>query len=312
MIKKLVTYNIDGLPNTLDLNDLPWLFKPIVWVYKLIKKTTIITINDNTDVAFKNKQISSYLSNLDADIISVQEDFNYHNELINNLYNRYNCGTYTGKFDLSKIFSSMSWFPYPRFKADGMNLFVKTKNITINNEAIIPWKTSNGYISHGNDLLTHKGFRYYTLNINNKYNIDIYVIHMDADFYNPETCPNVSGDIKARKLQFEQLSSYILNKYKENNNKIDGNRPIIIMGDTNSYDKYEWDVENIKYFINTINSNKKLHCNEVKSNNFKDCDRMFIINNDYSKHKIIDIDCYFDINVNYSDHKPLITKIEII
>jgi hypothetical protein len=39
---KIITYNIDGLPESLDLNDLPWIFKPIVWIYKLFKKTTII------------------------------------------------------------------------------------------------------------------------------------------------------------------------------------------------------------------------------------------------------------------------------
>ena len=37
---KLATYNIDGLPEQLDLNDLPWLFKPIAWVYKMFKGTT--------------------------------------------------------------------------------------------------------------------------------------------------------------------------------------------------------------------------------------------------------------------------------
>jgi len=307
MIKKLITYNIDGLPNTLDLNDLPWLFKPIVWVYKLIKKTSIVTINDNNNVALKIQQISTYLSKSDADIIAVQEDFNYHNELINKISNKYKWGTFTGKFDLSKIFSSMSWFLYPRFKTDGMNLFVKVKDITIKNEDIVSWKKSNGYISHGNDLLTHKGFRFYTIGINNEYYIDMYIIHMDADFYHPENCTDVSKDIEARKSQFDQLSSYILNKYKE-----DKSKPIIIMGDTNSYDKYEWDVNNIKYFIDKINSNNKLHCNEVKPNNFSDCDKIFIINNDNSDYKIIDVNCYFDIDINYSDHKPLITEIEII
>ena len=35
---KIITYNVDGLPESLDLRDLPWIFKPIVWIYKLIKK----------------------------------------------------------------------------------------------------------------------------------------------------------------------------------------------------------------------------------------------------------------------------------
>ena len=29
------------------------------------------------------------------------------------------------------------------------------------------WNKSNGYISHANDELTHKGFRYYNITVNN-------------------------------------------------------------------------------------------------------------------------------------------------
>jgi len=30
---KLIDYNVDGLPDKLDLKDLPWFLKPIVWIY---------------------------------------------------------------------------------------------------------------------------------------------------------------------------------------------------------------------------------------------------------------------------------------
>lgn len=39
---KILTYNVDGLPESLDLNNLPWILKPIAWIYKLIKGTTIV------------------------------------------------------------------------------------------------------------------------------------------------------------------------------------------------------------------------------------------------------------------------------
>ena len=39
---KLITYNIDGLPEKLDLNDLPLILRPIAWVYKLIKKRELL------------------------------------------------------------------------------------------------------------------------------------------------------------------------------------------------------------------------------------------------------------------------------
>ena len=126
---KLITYNIDGLPEKLDLNDLPLILRPIAWVYKLIKKTTLITINDGNNKAENIKKIGTYLENENPDIIAVQEDFNYHNELTKNLNDSYCSGTYSGGFDLKHIFKSMTWFPKPRFKADGINLFAFCFNI---------------------------------------------------------------------------------------------------------------------------------------------------------------------------------------
>ena len=79
---KIITYNIDGLPESLDLNDLPFILKPIAWIYKLIKKTTLVKINDNKNVCLNTQLISKYLSLNNPDIICVQEDFNYHKELV--------------------------------------------------------------------------------------------------------------------------------------------------------------------------------------------------------------------------------------
>lgn len=78
---KLVTYNIDGLPETIDLKDLPWFLKPFSWLYKLIRGTTVLHINDNINKWANMIEISQYLGSTNADIIAVQEDFNYHNEL---------------------------------------------------------------------------------------------------------------------------------------------------------------------------------------------------------------------------------------
>lgn len=297
---KILTYNIDGLPESLDLNDLPCILKPITWIYKLIKKTTIIKINDNKDTSNKMKQISKFLLDSNADIIGVQEDFNYHNELTSELYDTYSWGTYLGGFDISKIFSSVECltnFPLPRFKADGMNLFTKI-GIHTYKEEIINWNKSSGYVDHANDLLTHKGFRFYNLNIDN-IELDVYIVHMDADFYHPEKCPDVIKDIEARKSQIEQLLSYIFERYYACTN------PAIIIGDTNSYDKYNWDKENIEYFIKNINYVKELNCQEAIPNNYNDCDRIFFINHSKGKYKLKLKECHFDKDISLSDHKPL-------
>lgn len=298
---KIITYNIDGLPDKLDLSTLPWVLKPIAWIYKMIKGTTSITINDNSNKTNDMKLLGDWLRMQNADIIAVQEDFNYHNELRSGLPG-YIFGTYTGKFDLTNIFSNMTFFP-PRFKADGINLFVKN-NIKINKEDIVHWNISYGYLSHANDKLTYKGFRFYELNING-IDVDIYVVHMDADFYHPNNCPDVSKDVKARKSQITQLFDYIFyNRYDKGIKN-----PTIIIGDTNSYDKYEWDKENIEYLIKTGNTLPDMHCKEIVPENHSDCDRIFVINYDSSSHKLLCSDCYFDKSVYFSDHFPLIAKI---
>lgn len=281
---RIVTYNIDGLPDTLDLNDLPWFLKPIAWVYKLFKKTTKIQINDGTNRAENICSISEYLNTLNADIIAVQEDFNYHNELMSSLKG-YKDSTHTGNISLDNLFSKTEWRPLPRFKADGLNLI--TNNVTVNAEDIVRWDKSNGYISHANDELTHKGFRYYNITVNNT-DIDLYILHMDADFYNPNSCTDITKDVEARKDQIEQLIEYIKQKNSTN--------PIIITGDTNSTDDYEWDRENIKLLLNEGFVEAKPDTNDL--------DRLFYKGNI----KILGASFGRD---DLSDHKPLIVDIEV-
>jgi hypothetical protein len=192
---KVVSYNIDGLPEKVDLRELPLLLRPLSWVYRLFKGTTLVTINDDKGKAEKIAKIGHRLSESGADIICLQEDFNYHTVLESALA-EYRSGTYTGGFDIKWLFKSVKWLPIPRFKADGLNIFVK--NMQIVSEEIVPWEKSHGYLSHANDKLTMKGFRHYTLRKEEIF-IEMYIVHMDADFYHPENCPDVSKDINARK-----------------------------------------------------------------------------------------------------------------
>jgi len=308
---KIATYNIDGLPDYLDLNDLPWILKPISWIYKLIKKTTIIKINDDSDTPEKIKKIGKVLLDSDSDIIGVQEDFNYHSELMESLSENYNCGTYSGGFDLKNLFKSTEWktmFPLPRFKADGINIINKKSRINVIKEEIISWNDGYGYFNHANDLLTHKGFRYYSLIIDGEYKLDVYVLHMDADFYNETTCPDVSGDIEARKLELKQLTNFILDKADNG-----ANTPSIIIGDTNSSNDYYWDVNNINYnLLYPINASAHLSIKEAVPDNYMNVDRIFYINNSHSNYDVQLIECYFDLDIErLSDHKPLYAKFEI-
>lgn len=282
----VMTYNVAGLPSTLDLNDLPWILKPITWIYKLIKGTTLITVNDRK---IDRDKIADYLSKSGCDIIGVQEDFSNQHAY------KYSKGTDRGGFNLKKLFSSITWFP-PRFKADGINILYNNR-IKVNSEKIIWWNKSNGYISHANDALTHKGFRYYNLTIDNKYGLDLYIVHMDADFYHPINCPDIEDDVKARRSQLEQLANFINdNKYSKN--------PILIIGDTNSTD-YTWDIDNFNHF--RFELGKPLY--EILPN--PTVDRMFVINNTNSKYKLYSIYQEVDNNMKETDHRPFIVKFKM-
>lgn len=294
---KIVTYNIDGLPSKLDLKDLPWFLRPVAWIYKLIKKTTEVAINDNGNKEECMAEIGKFLKASNADIIGVQEDFNYHKVYTRPYLEEYSQGTHQGGFDLKK---GIRWFPYPRFRADGLDLFVKNGKVKIKEEKIVKWDKSCGYISHANDRLTQKGFRCYTVTIENKVDIDIYILHMDADFYHPENCPDVKKDIQARASQLKQLSDYITERFMSG-----FTNPIIVMGDMNSSPEYQWDVNNInEYLVKPLKGLPFVGIKEVVPSNEKDVDRIFAINNIYSNFVLIPSGCAFGLEIGKGDGKP--------
>lgn len=295
---RLITYNIDGLPYEVDLNNLPWILKPLAWGYKLFKGTTKVVINDNTDRAEKISEISKLLNEYNADIIGVQEDFNYHKELIEHLP-EYKDSTHTGRIDTNKLFSNLKRIILPKFKGDGLNLLTKKDRVSVIGEDIIPWKKSFGYTGHANDKLTSKGFRFYSLIVDNDIVIDVYLVHMDADFYNAKDNTDVKGDIKARKAQLDQLCEYINNRY----NKGIYN-PIIIFGDTNSTDKYTWDADNINSTILSIQGAEEAVCST------RDVDRLFYINNPMSAYRIECKAAEYGPK-GLSDHMPFIVDLTI-
>ena len=59
---------------------------------------------------------------------------------------------------------------------------------------------------------------------NDNINIDIYIVHMDANFYHPINRPDVSKDIAARKSQIYQLLTYIFNSFGQCINVFDNNK----------------------------------------------------------------------------------------
>ena len=295
---KVVTYNVDGLPETLDLNDLPWPLKPVAWVYKLVRGTTVIRVNDGGDKTENTLKISEKLSTLNADIIGVQEDFNYHNELLSSL-STYNTDDCLGKVS----FSNVSWGIPPRIDADGVGFLTKG---TINDRDIVKWNKSNGYITHANDKLVKKGFRFYSITLNGV-DLDVYNLHMDADFYSPDTYSDIAGDIKARKSQLKQLVKYITKRYEAGYTN-----PIIILGDTNSNPYFCFSEKNIQeYLLEAINKLPGMVIDEAESTSCVDVDRIFYINNVLSPYIIRCKEAHYE-DWDMSDHKPFVATLEVL
>jgi exonuclease III len=305
---KVVTYNIDGLPEQLDLRELPWLLRPLAWAYKLIKKTFLVTINDGVNRENNTTWIGRHLLMMSPDLVALQEDFNYHDTLMRNFSTLlYSEGTYQGGFDLKKIFKTVeiwSRFPLPRFKMDGLNLLMRRSRVKMICEDIVSWDKCYGYANHANDQLTHKGFRCYTVRLDDEVLLDIYVVHMDADFYNPISNTSVKKDVEARESQCDQLVRYIQEK---------GRRvPSIIMGDTNCSPEYSWDDECIVEHLLTPLRNDGYHyiveavpLHDDTRENVPD--RVFSVNHINSPWKIT---CYHAavIHLGLSDHEPVEVK----
>lgn len=180
-----VSMNVDGLPN----------------------KILGITINGDGPGSEGTKKISAKMASYGWDIIGVSEDFNYNTELMSSLTN-YTDGTHRG--GVSGLSND----------TDGLNLIWKN-TISVSGEKWTSWNThySTGIFGTGNgaDGMIDKGYRYYKATVADGVNVDVYILHMDAD--------SDAGDIAARESQLTQLADAI--KASDNKN------PIIVMGDTN-------------------------------------------------------------------------------
>ena len=155
------------------------------------------------DVPANQKAAAKYLSENDFDIVAVQEDFGYHNNLVDNLKGFNYLTNHTGNIP----------------GGDGLNVF--TKDMTIYNEIRVAWNEQSGILSDGSDELTPKGFVYSVIDIGNGIYVDFYNLHADA--YGGE------GSVAARTSQYKQLAEFIKARSAEND------RPVIVTGDFNNH-----------------------------------------------------------------------------
>lgn len=241
------TMNVDGLPTSIDIK----VNYPILG----IKYEGSINTNPRSTGDVGTTAMAEKMADLNVDFLAVTEDFNYHSYLLAPFTSKgYVGSTHTGEVSLkaagatndaqmikllNKYENGLNFLT-----TDGLNLIsYKTPSeagwpvTTVSGEFIKKWDTSYGYDEdyHEYDGITTKGFRYYKVTTgtpSNKCDIDVYMLQFDSG------CgwhDNKKGDLDAREKQMEQLVNYINTKRTDDIKNRVRLRPIIIMGDFNSY-----------------------------------------------------------------------------
>jgi endonuclease/exonuclease/phosphatase family metal-dependent hydrolase len=191
----VMTLNVDGLPAEL-----------------------VFSINPEGPGEKYTPEIGDYLLQSDIDIIGVQENFNFYDLLFQKLDDTYLHDLCYGKMTVEGFV-----FPYPY---DGINLLWK-KSITGERTDSAGWAAAYGVIDHANDELTRKGFRRYELTLPGGGQIVAYNGHWDASDDKDEVSGDDTPDRLVRMIQWRQIRDHILNHLD--------NRPVIVMGDANTY-----------------------------------------------------------------------------
>ena len=173
----ILCYNVAGLPNI----------------------NYILGKDDGINVKEHQRQLGKQLNAGAYDVIAVQEDFNYH----------------------AYLAEQLTVYPYQTIHSggvpggDGLNVFSKT---AVYNETRTPWDMLYGVIDDGADELTPKGILYTCVDLGDGIYLDLYNIHADA--YGGE------GSQAARRDNFRQLAEMI--------NARGTDRPVLVTGDFNA------------------------------------------------------------------------------
>lgn len=197
----VATLNVDGLP----------------------EKILLIPLNNDGPGASGTVRASLYLANKGYDIIGVQEDFYYHDELTRYLDNPYHWGM-VQHFNMANL----PWFHLDglTFDTDGLCQFWKKRHL-LQGEDAVKWNDAYGRTDHANDAFCNKGFRRLELKMDGARQVVIYNMHMDASDDADELSGADLPDKMARWNQWRQLRNYVLPRLDD--------RPVIVMGDMNSY-----------------------------------------------------------------------------
>ncbi len=202
----VVTLNVDGLPQK-------------IWFVK---------VNSDGPGDAGTARIGKYLLKKGYDIICLQEDFNYHEVLTTWLEDDYRFDSWLGGVGIDIPGKKIDFLHVQNedFDTDGLGVCWKN-NITNSNTERVLWNTHFGKFSHAGDELIRKGFRRSELTLASGTRVIVYNMHMDAGDLADEKEGVDTPDREARLGQWLQLKDDVLAHLDT--------RPIIIVGDLNSY-----------------------------------------------------------------------------
>ena len=216
------TLNVDGLP----------------------KKILVFNVKPNGPGSAGTVRIGKYLFQKNYDLMFFQEDFNYHDELTAFLEDNYQFDTWSGDIGVLDGVHKVDLLHAQnhQFECDGLGACWKN-GIQVTAVTRTPWNDHFGKFSHAGDELIKKGFRRYEVTLAGGTRIIVYNLHMDASSVIDEKEGKDMKDRAARQGEYRQVREDIMNHFD--------NRPVIILGDLNSYHSREKIKEN---FIDVINA----------------------------------------------------------
>ncbi len=186
-----------------------------------------VDLNPDAKEAAGATAIGEKLKTEDWDIVAASEDFNFHGEIWDAAWNggvngggfsSFNSTTHRGNISVTlEALARFARQQSPVFDIDGLCLFYRWNRVTPSNESWTSWNAHNGYTEDGADGLIDKGFRYYLVTLATGEEVDVYILHMDAE--------TSDADNAARDVQLKQLADAIIATHN--------GRPVVVLGDTN-------------------------------------------------------------------------------
>ena len=198
---------------TLDVDGLP-------------QKILVAKVNPDGPGGGGSVRIGRYLQKRGYDMVFMQEDFNYHEELTVPMEDDYHLDSWSGNVEIDGHQIDYLHLQNHRFGCDGL-MGAWQKGIMLTSVNNTPWAANFGKFSHSLDEMVTKGFRRYELTLPDGQQIVVYNMHMDAGDVADEREGKDSLDHDARLKQWDQLREDILSRLDT--------RSVIVVGNTNSY-----------------------------------------------------------------------------